>query len=205
MDLHSISSNLLLIGFLLISLCCLYLLYSNFIKVREIDDIKHKFDDLKKIFFNQQQHNDETYNKMLAMIKSSDNTTTSGTSGSSGISTTQLTVDNVQEHNTHTHQTEQILQQQSSPSVLTKMFMDLDISNSAKQQTVIVSKLDNPDKPFINVVIDNTNNLETVNTTVISNPKLIANIDDIDDIDDLDIDNIDVVVVDRPLMVVVER
>ena len=37
MDLHSISSNLLLIGFLLISLCCLYLLYSNFIKVREID------------------------------------------------------------------------------------------------------------------------------------------------------------------------
>ena len=128
------SSNLLLIGFLLISLCCLYLLYSNFVKVREIDDIKHKFDDLKKIFFNQQQHNDETYNKMLSMIKSSDSITP--------ITAQKLTVDNVQEHNTQA--------QTNSPSVLTKMFMDL--SDNAKSQTVIVSKLEKQ-------VTDNNNNI----------------------------------------------
>ena len=69
MDLNSISSNLLLIGFALVSLCCLYLLYSNFTKVREIEELKRKVEDLKKIFFNQQQHNDETYAKMISMIQ----------------------------------------------------------------------------------------------------------------------------------------
>jgi hypothetical protein len=41
-DIQSLSSNLLLIGFALVSICCLYLLYSNFTKVRELDDIKQK-------------------------------------------------------------------------------------------------------------------------------------------------------------------
>ena len=70
MDLNNISSNLLLIGFALVSLCCLYLLYSNFTKVREIEELKRKVEDLKKIFFNQQQHNDETYARMITMIQS---------------------------------------------------------------------------------------------------------------------------------------
>ena len=61
-DLQSISSNLLLISFVLISLCCLYLLYSNFSKNREINELKRNVEDLKTIFFNQQKHNDETYN-----------------------------------------------------------------------------------------------------------------------------------------------
>ena len=69
MDLNSISSNLLLIGFALVSICCLYLLYSNFTKVREIEELKRKVEDLKKIFFNQQKHNDETYSRMLTMIQ----------------------------------------------------------------------------------------------------------------------------------------
>jgi hypothetical protein len=69
MDLNSISSNLLLIGFALVSICCLYLLYSNFTKVREIEELKSKVEDLKKIFFNQQKHNDETYSRMLTMIQ----------------------------------------------------------------------------------------------------------------------------------------
>ena len=69
MDLNSISSNLLLIGFALVSICCLYLLYSNFSKVREIDELKRKVEDLKNIFFNQQKHNDETYTKMITMIE----------------------------------------------------------------------------------------------------------------------------------------
>ena len=69
MDLNSISSNLLLIGFALVSICCLYLLYSNFTKVREIEELKRKVEDLKKIFFNTQQHNDETYSRILSMMQ----------------------------------------------------------------------------------------------------------------------------------------
>ena len=51
-DLQSISSNLLLVGFVLISICCLYLLYSNFSKIRELNDLKRNIEDLKTIFFN---------------------------------------------------------------------------------------------------------------------------------------------------------
>ena len=53
---QELSSNLLLVGFVLISICCLYLLYSNFTKVREINELKYKVEDLKNIFFNQQKH-----------------------------------------------------------------------------------------------------------------------------------------------------
>jgi len=68
MDLNSISSNLLLVGLILISLCCLYLLYSNFSKVREIEDLKRRVEDLKKIFLNQQLHNDETFSKINTVL-----------------------------------------------------------------------------------------------------------------------------------------
>ena len=68
-DLQDLSSNLLLVGFALISICCLYLLYSNFTKVREINEIKLKCEDLTKIFINQQKHNDETYTKMMQMMQ----------------------------------------------------------------------------------------------------------------------------------------
>ena len=57
-DLQDISSNLLLVGFALIGICCLYLLYSNFSKIREINELKKNVEDLKNIFFNQQKHND---------------------------------------------------------------------------------------------------------------------------------------------------
>ena len=67
-DLHSISSNLLLVGFVLISLCCLYLLYSNFSKVRETNELKRNVEDLKTIFFNQQKQNDKTYNHFMNII-----------------------------------------------------------------------------------------------------------------------------------------
>ena len=67
-DLQSLSSNLLLVGFALVSICCLYLLYSNFTKVRELEDLKHKVEDLKNIFFNQQKHNDDTYDKIMNII-----------------------------------------------------------------------------------------------------------------------------------------
>ena len=68
-DLQSLSSNLLLVGFALVSICCLYLLYSNFTKVREIEDLKNKVEDLKNIFFNQQKHNDETYGNIMNLLQ----------------------------------------------------------------------------------------------------------------------------------------
>ena len=72
LDLQDLSSNLLLVGFALISICCLYLLYSNFTKVREINELKIKVEDLKTIFLNQQKHNDDTYVKMMKMLQCND-------------------------------------------------------------------------------------------------------------------------------------
>lgn len=68
MDLNNLSSNILLIGLVLISLCCLYLLYSNFSKVREIEELKRRVEDLKKIFLNQQAHNEETFSNIKTII-----------------------------------------------------------------------------------------------------------------------------------------
>ena len=72
-NIQDLSSNLLLVGFALISICCLYLLYSNFSKVREINELKYKFEDLKNIFINQQKHNDESYIKIMKLLQESEN------------------------------------------------------------------------------------------------------------------------------------
>lgn len=67
-NLNSFSSNLMLIALVLVGLCCLYLLYSNFTKVREIEELKGRVEDLKKIFINQQIHNDETFSKINTVL-----------------------------------------------------------------------------------------------------------------------------------------
>ena len=68
-DLQSFSSNLILIGFALICICCLYLLYSNFVKMREINELNQKYEDLKRIFFNQQKENDVMNSKLLSALE----------------------------------------------------------------------------------------------------------------------------------------
>lgn len=73
-DLQGLSSNIVLIGFVLLSICCLYLLYSNFKKTRELEELNQKMDDLKTIFFNQQKHNDLTQSHLAQLINSSDQT-----------------------------------------------------------------------------------------------------------------------------------
>ena len=90
-DLQSISSNILLISFALIALCCLYLLYSHFTKQREITELKRNFEDLKTIFFNQQKHNDEIYNKIINNI---DENNTSVTSTNETINQINIDKDN---------------------------------------------------------------------------------------------------------------
>ena len=67
-NLNSFSSNLMLVALVLVGLCCLYLLYSNFTKVREIEELKCRVEDLKKIFMNQQIHNDETFSKINTVL-----------------------------------------------------------------------------------------------------------------------------------------
>ena len=67
-NLNSFSSNLMLVALVLVGLCCLYLLYSNFTKVREIEELKGRVEDLKKIFINQQIHNDETFSKINTVL-----------------------------------------------------------------------------------------------------------------------------------------
>ena len=67
-NLNNFSSNLMLIALVLVGLCCLYLLYSNFKKVREIEELKCRVEDLKKIFLNQQIHNDETFSKINTIL-----------------------------------------------------------------------------------------------------------------------------------------
>lgn len=79
MDLSDISSNILLIGLVLVSLCCLYLLFSNFSKVREIEDLKQRVEDLKKIFINQQSHNEEVFSKINTVLYQSITGTEHGT------------------------------------------------------------------------------------------------------------------------------
>ena len=105
-DLQSLSLNLLLVGFALVSICCLYLLYSNFTKVRDIEDLKHKVEDLKNIFFNQQKHNDDTYDKIMNILQKDlylnsqiSQTASSAPSASSSSNTTeQIDINNNKIH-----------------------------------------------------------------------------------------------------------
>lgn len=70
-DLQGIGMNIVLVGFVLLAICILYLLYTNFKKTREIDALNQKVEDLKTIFFNQQKHNDLAQGQLAAMIQQS--------------------------------------------------------------------------------------------------------------------------------------
>ena len=68
-DLNEISSNIILIGFVIVGILCLYLLYSNFQKSKQIQDLQTRVEDIKNIFFNQQKHNDETHAKLIHLMQ----------------------------------------------------------------------------------------------------------------------------------------
>ena len=128
-DLQSISSNLLLVGFALVSICCLYLLYSNFTKVRDINEMKNKFEDLKNIFFNQQKQNDESYIKIMSLLQDSMNT----------------------QPNT---QTQPNIQSNTQPSITTKK-ININPKLSSTNIINIFSELNEDDENYSN---DNNNN-----------------------------------------------
>ena len=181
-DLHSISSNLLLVGFVLISLCCLYLLYSNFSKVRETNELKRNVEDLKTIFLNQQKQNDKTYNHFMNII-----------SNETGVSMNNIS--NI--INNDDINIEDISKQQPTIIKLTKenieniKNLEVNLNNKLIQEEVNSMKLDDlkelddlssNNDDIIND-IDINDNLESENEEIKTDNK--DNTDDFDDIDSI--------------------
>jgi len=182
-NLNSFSSNLMLVALVLVGLCCLYLLYSNFTKVREIEELKCRVEDLKKIFMNQQIHNDETFSKINTVLFQ---TLTNGQA--TGQPTGQAT--------------EQPNNSLSALEILNK----LDVNDEIAREVSIELKQNvlSPTK-IINIDIENVDNLEgntTTNNIIInkegysSNPPVLGNAlekttTDDKNIDLHDLDNLD--------------
>jgi len=182
-NLNSFSSNLMLVALVLVGLCCLYLLYSNFTKVREIEELKCRVEDLKKIFMNQQIHNDETFSKINTVLFQ---TLTNGQA--TGQPTGQPT--------------EQPNNSLSAVEILDK----LDVNDEIAREVSIELKQNvlSPTK-IINIDIENVDNLEgntTTNNIIInkegysSNPPVLGNAlekttTDDKNIDLHDLDNLD--------------
>ena len=162
-NMQDLSSNLLLVGFVLISLCCLYLLYSNFTKVREINELKCKVEDLKNIFFNQQKHNDETYIKIMNMLQE----------GSQALP----------ENNTMLDLQLNIPTDKNTPTKL------ININSTSLTHNILnkynnTNNNENNDNDIDNDDIDNDNDD--------TNKTIILDLDDLNDLDDLDnLDNLD--------------
>lgn len=185
MDLNSISSNLLLVGLILIGLCCLYLLYSNFSKVREIEDLKRRVEDLKKIFINQQNHNDETFSKINTILfQTLGQTPISTTSPHPAVPSDRLTVDN-----------KALATPESVNNEIAKDIM-LDVKAAGTTKTVNIDEANAVDNGIINKLIINKEGYEqgqeqgqsAGGIERVSNTKEI-NIDlhDLDDLDDAEI------------------
>ena len=163
-DLQSISSNLLLVGFVLISICCLYLLYSNFTKIREINELKINVEDLKKIFFNQQKHNDEIYNTFINTSKNDILQQTNTHEDTKSLHTKFINIDE--------------LQTQPNIIKLTKENISTTLNNTL-DDTIIIYNIDNKN---INIELEDLDSLVELNTNIDDN---LSNFD----INDMDINN----------------
>ena len=158
-NLNSFSSNLMLIALVLVSLCCLYLLYSNFRKVREIEELKGRVEDLKKIFLNQQMHNDETFSKINTVLFQ---TLTNGQSGQSNVQTQSASVD--------------IKPDNSNYSVGTMNKLDVNDEIAKEVSVELKQSVLSPTK-IINIDTENVDNLEgnlTTNNIIINKEGYIS-------------------------------
>lgn len=194
MDLNNISNNLLLIGFALVSICCLYLLYSNFTKAREIEELKRKTEDLKKIFFNQQQHNDETYNRLMHMISSTNPT----------ITRDILAAHN--EHITHSGHNNSIpdANTNSNPNIIdptdTNVIVAQELSNELARESASTKVITiNPDEPILDKAAEIIVKREGVpadsdsnNTGNITSENESGNIKQVITLDLQELDNMDI-------------
>ena len=147
-NLNSFSSNLMLIALVLVSLCCLYLLYSNFTKVREIEELKGRVEDLKKIFLNQQMHNDETFSKINTVLFQ---TLTNGQSSGQSSGQTQSSSVDIKPDNSN-----------YSAGTLDKLNVNDEI---AKEVSVELKQSVLSPTKIINIDTENVDNLEGNTTT----------------------------------------
>jgi hypothetical protein len=194
MDLNGISNNLLLIGFVLVSLCCLYLLFSNFSKTREIEEMKRKVEDLKNIFFNQQKHNDDSFAKMINLIQHQSTTISPVTYPDTPILETshqQLKTVTITNDNENQLPTNIIINKEQST-----------ITNTLEQQPVLAKQSDSnhivtetqkdSETKEINIDLEELNDLDDLDEpTENDDTQDIADLDDIDNMVQLDIEEID--------------
>jgi hypothetical protein len=175
-DLQSISSNLLLVGFALIGICCLYLLYSNFSKIREINELKRNVEDLKNIFFNQQKHNEETYNNILNVMNNDDKNNVKNVDNVVGVNPIEVS-DSVKTKNIN------IDEKQNIPTIPTIIKLTKDnINNITNVNNMLNKSLENNEAhKNINLEdLDDLDKLDSLNEETLSNLEL----DDCEDCED---------------------
>jgi hypothetical protein len=194
-DLQGLSSNIVLIGFVLISACCLYLLYSNFKKARELDELHEKMDHLKTIFFNQQKQTDITNNQLLQMIQ---NTGIGANSMQNQLIPQQ--VDSISSNQTiHTNPinslTKENLKKLNENKTASTESRSNDIVNDIVNNLVLndldTSELDNNNQNtesnvLIHVNDFNTNTKKLFATANNSDLKELDDLEDLNDLEDLD-------------------
>lgn len=180
-NLNSFSSNLMLIALVLVGLCCLYLLYSNFTKVREIDELKRRVEDLKKIFLNQQIHNDETFSKINTVLFQ---TLTSGQSG--GVSPISITGENLELQDINTEiareVSEELKQNIVSPQITKTINLNTETGNNLEGNSGTK-----------NIIINKEGHSSENKSSLLENASGVNNIDENKEINiDLhDLDNLD--------------
>jgi len=188
MDLNGISNNLLLIGFVLVSLCCLYLLFSNFSKTREIEEMKRKVEDLKNIFFNQQKHNDESFAKMIHLIQHQSTALSPVTYPDSPIlepSSQQLKTVTITNDNENQLPTNIIINKEQSNDQLPDALAKSDVSRIPNQQ----KEFDQTETKEVNIDLEELNDLDEPIEN--DDTQDIANLDDIDNMVQLDDEEIE--------------
>lgn len=68
-DLQGLSSNIVLIGFILVGIACLYLLYSNYIKTQELEELHIQVRVLKDVFTTSQKNYLELRDNVLSSLQ----------------------------------------------------------------------------------------------------------------------------------------
>lgn len=191
-NLNSFCSNLILIALVLVGLCCLYLLYSYFKKVRLIEELNRRVEDLKKIFMNQQLHNEETFSKIKTvlyekLIENSQNASAtpdsnSSNSASSGAGNSACGGERLDVNNEIAKEVSSELTEQVSPTKTINLdIIDADTLESANRTNNIIINKEGHISDNVSTLLKKTN---TVETNTKENKEINIDLHDLDNLDD---------------------
>ena len=191
-NLNSFCSNLILIALVLVGLCCLYLLYSYFKKVRLIEELNRRVEDLKKIFMNQQLHNEETFSKIKTvlyekLIENSQNASAtpdsnSSNSASSGAGNSACGGERLDVNNEIAKEVSSELTEQVSPTKTINLdIIDADTLESANRTNNIIINKEGHISDSVSTLLKKTN---TVETNTKENKEINIDLHDLDNLDD---------------------